>query len=66
MRPLELLKVLHLRHLLEWVLEAQASKWSQRAPTLQVSHPEGRTEKKRREKEARKNNTGRPSFEQGP
>jgi len=28
--------------------------------------PEGRTEKKRREKEARKNDTGRPSFEQGP
>ena len=27
--------------------------------------PEGRTEKKRREKEARKNDTGRPSFEQG-
>ena len=43
----------HLRHLLEWVLEARANKWSQRAPMLQISHPEGRTEKKRREKEAR-------------
>jgi len=43
----------HLRHLLEWVLEAQAGKWSQRAPKLQISHPEGRTEKKRREKEGR-------------
>jgi len=27
----------HLRHLLEWVLEAQASKWSQRTPTLQLN-----------------------------
>jgi len=25
----------HLRHLLKWVLEAQAGKWSQRVPTLQ-------------------------------
>ena len=24
------------RHLLEWVLEAQANKWSQRAPALQL------------------------------
>ena len=60
------MKVPHLRYLLEWVLEAQASKWPQRAPTLQVSYPEGRTEKKRREKEGRKNDMGRPSFEQGP
>jgi len=52
----------HLRHLLKWVLEAQANKWSQRAPTLQISHSEGRTEKKRREKEARKNDMGRPSL----
>jgi len=57
----------HLGHLLEWVLEARANKWSQRAPTLQISHPEGRTEKKRRKKETRKNNMGRPSCgEQGP
>jgi len=34
-----------------------------RAP---IKCPEGRTEKKRREKETRKNDTGRPSFEQGP
>ena len=26
----------HPRHLLEWVLEARAGKWSQRAPTLQL------------------------------
>ena len=31
-----MLKVPHLRHLLEWVLEAQASKWSQRTPVLQL------------------------------
>ena len=52
----------HLRHLLEWVLEAWANKWSQRGPMLQISHPEGRTEKKTREKETRKNDTGRPSL----
>ena len=27
----------HLRHLLKWVLEAQASKWSQRTPVLQLN-----------------------------
>ena len=26
----------HLRHLLEWVLEAQANKWSQRISALQM------------------------------
>ena len=59
-----MLKVPHLRYLLEWVLEAQASKWSQRTPTLQLNVM--KEEQKRREKETRKNNTGRPSFEQGP
>ena len=33
-RPLELREVPHLRHLLEWVLEAQAGKWMQRAPAF--------------------------------
>ena len=27
----------YLRHFLEWVLEAQASKWSQRTPELQLN-----------------------------
>ena len=62
---LESLKVPHLEHLLEWVLEAQASKWSQRTSTLQLFWPEGRSEEKKREKETRKNDMGRPSFEQG-
>ena len=34
-------------------------------PHAPIKCHEGRTEKKRREKETRKNNTGRPSFEQG-
>ena len=29
---------------------------------LQISHPEGRTEKKTRKEETRKNDTGRPSL----
>ena len=29
-------KVPHLRHLLEWVLEAQANKWLQGTPVLQI------------------------------
>ena len=51
-------KVPHLRHLLEWVLEAQANKWSQRISVLQMEtqlEVEG------------KNDMGRPSVgEQGP
>jgi len=48
----------HLRHLLEWVLEAQANKWSQRISVLQM---ETQLEVKE------KNDMGRPSFgEQGP
>ena len=45
-------------HLLEWVLEAQANKWSQRTSTLQMdAQPEVKG----------KNDIGRPSFsEQGP
>ena len=47
-----------LRHLLEWVLEAQANKWSQRISTLQM---ETQLEVKG------KNDMGRPSVgEQGP
>ena len=47
----------HLRHLLEWVLEAQANKWSQRISALQM---ETQLEVKE------KNDMGRPSFgEQG-
>ena len=34
-------------------------------PRTPIKCPEGRTEKTRREKETRKNDTGRPSFEQG-
>ena len=48
----------HLRHLIEWVFEAQANKWSQRISALQMDTHlkiEG------------KNDMGRPSVgEQGP
>ena len=47
-RPLESQKVPHLRHLLEWVLEAQARKWIQRAPALHgISLNRKRKEKER-------------------
>ena len=50
------------RRLPDWVLEALGDKWTQRAPVLQ-----GVILKKKREREKRKNDTGRPSFgEQGP
>ena len=58
-RPLESQKVPHLRHLLEWVLDAQARKWIQRALRSMESVWI--------EKGKRKNDMGRPSFsEQGP
>ena len=42
-----------LAHLLEWVLEAQANKWSQRAPTLQLvilkEEQRRKTEKRKQE-----------------
>ena len=50
----------------DWVLEAQAKKWTQRAPVPQGDILKEEQKEERREKE-KKNDTGRPSFgERGP
>ena len=57
--PLESWKVPHLRYLLEWVLEAQAGKWMQRAPALQGISLKRKRKEKKQHAEAK-------SDEQGP
>ena len=61
-----MLKVPHLRYLLEWVLEAQASKWSQRTPAFQLNVLKEEQKRKGEKRKQERNDTGRPNFEQGP
>ena len=54
-----------LAHLLEWVLEAQANKWSQRAPTLQLVILKEEQRRKGEKRKQERHGETKPD-EQGP